>query len=363
MGRFLLYKVHGMACYCKALSCLGLYLIPAQIFAEREKADQVFESLSNQFTGKTAPKDHQFGEFFLLIIAAVVLVFVTWLAYQFLMYRKRVYSPDSAWGLYRKLCQVHNLSLREKLVVRKVCSQNGLDDPLPLFVEPNFFKQVLADATLHRYHPVVQNILDKLFGQWHQLSQQASPSGNLPPEDRKDEKTSDHQPLNPVIKDDELASDPPAVHLEQIPAIPDQEQLTSFPGTKVLLNPIPGRMAFSALVEPISRLSTEIAATSIQHNLTDGRGMNERTFVAFGEQHDIIAEPQSPLFPKPNVPSPSEMLTSETRRADQYPPISPTPQYLRTHDRRVPQREARSKRDDAFVFEDVAMLETIVMGR
>jgi hypothetical protein len=146
--------------------------------------------------------------------------------------------------------------------------------------------------------------------------------------------------------------------------------------TKVLLNPIPGRKAFTALVEPVLRLSTEIAATSIQHNLSDGRGMNERTFDSTREQRIISPEPQSPLFPKPNVPSPSDMLTNESRRTNQPSQISPTPQYLRPHKKASSdihvkrQSEPRHNRkvsspqpDEVFSGENVAMLETIVMGK
>ena len=362
MGRNLLYKILKMAGNCKIFVALGICLIHAQIYAQNEKAKQIFENINDTFSAKPSAKDHQFGEFFLLLIAGAVLIFVIWLAYQFYVQRKQNSSPDTAWGLYKKLCQVHNLSLKERYVIRTVCRWNELDDPLPLFVEPNFFKQVLADATMQRYHPVVHSILDKLFGHWHELSQHAGPLGSRPPEDSQDDNTSDHQQLNFVTKDGDVASDPSAVHLEQTPAKSDQEQLTSFHGTKVLLNPIPGRMAFSALVEPMSRLSTEIAAVSIQHNLTDGRGMNNKTFDGIGEQRNINAEPQSPLFPKSNVPSPNEMLASEPRRTDQRSPISSTPQYLRTHNsQRNNRREAMPKRDTAF--ENTTMSEAVVMGK
>jgi hypothetical protein len=127
--------------------------------------------------------------------------------------------------------------------------------------------------------------------------------------------------------------------------------------SKVLLHTIPGQTAFASLITPFNRLSTEIAAVSIQHNLADGRGMNARTFDGVSKARNAKPEPQSPLFPKSNVPSPGEMLASDSAQPDRQTAISPTPQYLRT--RTATSSAVSTKRQ----IEDIARMETIVMGR
>jgi len=355
-----------MAGHLKIYVFLGLCSIHAQIYAQSEKANQIFENINDTFRGKTQPKDHQFGEFFLLLIAGSVLIFVIWLAYQLFVQRKRNQSPDSAWGLYKKLCQVHNLSLKERFAIRKVCHWNELDDPLPLFVEPNYLKQVLADDTKPHFHGIIQELLDKLFSSEQELVEAAE--GNIHENscvnlvNQEAVYHVEHQVGN-------LAADSPAAHSEQSSVSSDQEKPLP-PVTKVLLNPIPGRMAFSSLVEPLHRLSTEIAAESIRHNLSDGRGMNERTYDGVGELRKVAPEPQSPLFPKSNVPSPTEMLANESRKDTLSSPISPTPQYLRTHKETMPvvfgksQNHPRHNRNTSQTKPgETASFETIVTGR
>ena len=396
MRYHLVLKIHGVLRYCMMLICVDLCSIHSMIYAQSSRAGKIFDSISDQFSTKSTVKDHQFGEFFLLIIAGAVLVFVAWLAYQFFMLRKKNTSPDTARGLYKKLCQVHNLSTREKFVIRKVYRRNGLDDPLPLFVEPNYFKQVLTEETMNHYHATVQGILNKLFGSAQVLSQQVVDNQErlqkMGPEEREERMNENPQ----RIQQDGLGNGKPDVtgnagnclpessdvtggfspeSLEEKPSFSSQQKpLPS--AAKVLLNPIPGRTAYSSLVEPVHRLSTEIAAVSIQHNLTDGREMNERTFGSIGEPRNVHSELQSSLFPKPNVPSPDEMLASDSLRTDRFSPVSPTPQYLRVRTTTSPGMTARPQSgsrnnrntslhepDEGGPFEDVARMETIVMGK
>ena len=386
MGCQVKHKMLEILIYCKAFICIELCSIHSNILANSSRSEKIFDSISDQFSTKSAVKDQQFGEFFLLIISGVVLVFVAWLAYQFILYRKRISSPDTPWGLYKKLCQVHNLSVKEKYVIRMISRQNGLEDPLPLFVEPNYFKQVLADETMYRYHLTTQNLLNRLFASSQVQSPQKIEIGKPPLETSQELNTDENSHRSQSAKQEKHET----VHaMVNIPMnIPDESDTGHFekmqthaggekqspPPTKVLLNPIPGQTAFSSLVEPFRRLSTEIAATSIQHNLTDGRGMNERTYDAMSELRRMYPESQSPLFPKVSVPSPDEMLTEELRRTDQRHSFgSPTPQYLRTYkvaptgglvkrqgDARVNRITISPKPGEGLSFEDIARLETIV---
>ncbi|MCL2116891.1 MAG: hypothetical protein FWH27_00545 [Planctomycetaceae bacterium] len=387
MRRHLRDKVMENLVFCKTLIYFWLCSIHSTIHAESGRANRIFDSLNDQFSKKSAAKDQQFGEFFLVLIAGAVLIFVIWLAYQFIMSRKKNSSPDTAWGLYKKLCRVHRLSMKERFVIHKVYRHNGLDDPLPLFVEPNYFKQVLADETMSRYHATVQDILQKLYGSDQALPQKPTDDDEMPQEILQEIKmdenslkkhNTEHAEFETVgaVEDDpgEVSEDSSIGRFEEYPSFAGGENPSSA-GTKVLLNPIPGRMAFSSLVEPFRRLSTEIAAVSIQHNLSDGRGMNERTFDAMSEQRIIHPEPQSPLFPKSNVPSPDEMLVGDSRRTDRHSSVSPTPRYLRYKDTstdgitrrpsdyRLNQNATSPRLEEVVSLDGIARMETIVVGK
>jgi len=392
MARHWNYKNLQMSIYRKALICMGLFSIHSNLRAESRKMEKAFDSINDHFSMTSVVKDHQFGEFFLMLIAGIVLFFVVWLAYQFFMHRKKISSPDTAWGLYRKLCQVHNLSVMEMYLVSKISRQVGLDDPLPLFVEPNYIKQVLADKTMARHHPTVQVLLEKIFGCDQEILQQTVDAGELSPktlygenetmdDNLPDTKHSSQEGRKTVVSVIDAAADhrdeSSPGRFEESLSVPGGEK-QSPSATKVLLKSIPGRTAFSSLVEPFRRISTEIAATSIQHHLMDGSGMNERTYDATGKPRRVEPELQPLLFPKANVPSPNEMLTGESQRTDQHSPVSPTPQYLhlrtktaastegpakRPSDAHANRNVPRSKTGDAASFEETARLETIVMQK
>ena len=382
MGRSLIFKILGRTSKCKIFVSLGLCLFHVQIFAQSETAHQIFKNISDKFSAKSSPQDHPLGEFFLLIIAGAILVFVAWLAFQFYTHKKQNLSPESAWGLFNKLCQIHNLSFKERAVIRKVCRWNALDDPLPLFVEPNYFKHILADETKTRCHVAIQRLLDKLFTPGQELLEahddpMEEPSDDHPIEngqvDHVNHKTDSN--VEHLADHNHKTIDFHSAHCEQSSSLSDQEK-PSFPATRVLLNPIPGHMAFSSLVEPVHRFTSEIASASIHHNLSVGRELNERTFNGIGAIRQITSESQSPFFPKSNVPSPSQMLANESRRPGHTPAVSPTPPYLNTHketspvvpgqhqsDPRHNQSATLSEQGDVIPFENIAILESIVMGK
>jgi len=383
MGSYLKQDITGKRITFKALICLGLCLIHASLFAIDERASQVFDGINKHFGGNSDTTDQQFGQFFLLITAGVVLVLVVGLAYQLFMQSSMSSAPETSWGLYKKLCRVHRLSMSEKYVVRKLYRLVGLEDPLPLFVEPNYLKQILTDTTMIQYHATVQNILHKLFDSGQTIPQSNPETFEQPTEaegiDNRDERRIVRQERNigqseafEQTRDDtdNISEDTPTLPFGRVPFFPGHEK-QSTGATKVLLNPIPGQAAFSSLLGPMSRISSEIAATAIRHNLSDGGKMNERTYDGIGGTQKTAQEPQTPLFPKSHVPSPDEMLTEESGKTQSS--VSPTPQYLQSH-KEAPfsvlgkrQNDIRHHRtlspSQPSAHDHVTLLETMVMER
>ena len=330
----------------KLLICLTLCLFHINSFADDKHSKQIFDGISKQFSSSSA-KGTQSGELFLLLITATVLIFVVWLAYQFFGQKEKHTTGDNAWDVYKKLCRAHNLSVTEKHVVRKVYRQLGLDDPLPLFVEPDYFRQTLNDENMSSYHSIVRVIMKKLFE-----SNSVSPQTVVPEENSDNfietpvypalEEEVTHKTAHPAHASDNAAA---RHHFENGPVeqkiIPEhtgeqswhaieenvQNGQNTFNSSKVLLNTIPGQSALSSLLEPFNQMTTEIAAVSIRHSLSESGELNQRTFDAIGTRQNDRSEPLTPAFPKSNVPTPQEMLGNE-QRTDSASHASPTPQFL-----------------------------------
>ena len=344
----------------KLLVCLTLCLFHVNTFAEDKQSKQIFDGISRQFSSSSPAKGQQSGELFLLLITAVVLIFVVWLAYQFFGQKEKHTTADNAWDVYKKLCRAHNLSVTEKHVVRKVYHQIGLDDPLPLFVEPEYFRQMLSDESMSSCHSIVRDIMKKLFEPnpvSPQIFVSEENSDNIietpvetvvsPVLEKEaahrtahlahtlDDAASHHHFENAPVEQ-KIIQEPvggPSRHVigkntqtEELSENAQNNQNMSN-SSKVLLNTISRQSALSSLLEPFNQMTTEIAAVSIRHSLSEGGELNQRTFDAIGTRQNSNPEPLTPAFPKSNVPTPQEMLGGE-QRADSASHASPTPQFL-----------------------------------
>ena len=405
------------------LTCLLFFSAHSTAWANRQ-AEQVFGELNRHFS-TTSTRDQQYGQLLLLIVAGAVIAFTIWLAYQFLKQRKELASPVTVHGIYKKLCRIHNLTIIERYMLHKVRKQTGLDDPLPLFVEPKYFSQVLEDKNMSAYRLTIHKIMQKLFGyQQGKPVSQPTAQPNVTASHPADATHADTVHAGVAHADHmaaelmSLSSDADQVEKQTTPfgvaetfaqtaaQEADQNSVSENEGlaplqtsgrfspamskSKVTLNPIAGRAAFSTLVEPLNRVSTEIAASSIRHSLTDNSERNQRTFDASNELPNGPQEPQLPLFPKSKAPTPGEMLTNQAQRVDSKTTNSPTPQYLQQRNfrnRSVPSdfsalqpdvmlQQSRvkipaapdlnvhsPKPGEVLTLDEAALLENIVMGR
>ena len=405
MDKSIIQTVLNIKAIDKLLICLTLCLFHVNSFADDKHSKQIFDGISKQFSSSSPAKGQQSGELFLLLITAAVLVFVVWLAYQFFGQKEKHTTADNAWDVYKKLCRAHNLNVTEKHVVRKVYRQIGLDDPLPLFVEPEYFRQTLNDESMSSCHSIVRDIMKKLFEQ-NTVSPQI-----VVPEEYSDNviETPIETLVNPAALEIEAAHrtahlahvlDDTASrhHFENAPIeqkniqepiggasryiieenLPTEETVVNIQNNQnasnVLLSTIPGQSALTSLLEPFNQMTTEIAAVSIRHTLSEGGELNQRTFDAVGARQNGHPEPLTPAFPKSNVPTPQEMLGSE-QRADSASHASPTPQFLqrrirvsspttfsqmRRGDIRFDQERSPIPSNNGNTQEAVALLETIV---
>ena len=386
----------------KFFVCLTLCLFHVNTFAKDMQSKQIFDGINRQFSSSSPAKGQQSGELFLLLITAAVLIFVVWLAYQFFGQKEKHSTAENAWDVYKKLCRAHNLSVTEKHVVRKVYRQLGLDDPLPLFVEPEYFRKMLNDESMSSCHSIVRDIMKKLFE-----PNPVSPQIVVPAEDSDNtidapietvanpvsEKETEYKTAHPAHASDDVVShhhienapveqkiiqetvDRPSRHAIGEKMSTEKTDANTQNTSNVLLNTVPGQSVLSSLLEPYNQMTTEIAAVSIRHTLSEGGEMNQRTFDAVGIRQNGHSEPSTPAFPKSNVPTPQEMLGGDPQRADSASHASPTPQFLqrrirmtspvafspiRRGDMRFEQEQSPIPANNGNTQEAIALLETIV---
>ncbi|MDR1384451.1 MAG: hypothetical protein LBJ67_11515 [Planctomycetaceae bacterium] len=383
---------------------MQLYFISSTVWAaESNTGTEIIKGLNKQFTA--SPKQ-PIPYWFPVTVTVFILLFVIWVVYKIYSYSQKI-DADNPWSLYKQLCKVHHLSFIEKRVIYKVLHENQLSDPLPLFVEPEYLKKAINDDSLKNDHDIIQNIFDKLFQpKVQQQANQSNGNNDLPrspevkelfpepPTESARETMEQMQSQEKNIKEEIAVSTQPSYsdfEKTEIEKMPDKnEENISLGATqeenpisfehgksngKVLLSPIPGGKAFFSLAEPVGQISSEIAAVAIQYNLSNGYGLNSRSFESIHrQQHEAESEMSPHLFPKSQTPPTMDVLSEQRiSRTDKHAVISPTPKYLQ--EKRSAGNENTKNRSEnigrlhlpksgeMFTMEDIHLLESIIMKR
>lgn len=127
--------------------------------ADEERARILREALGRDF-GPNSFRTNLYYIVFFMILAAVVGALI----YYDVHYRRRFQSayedPDL---LFKELCKAHELTRSERRFLRNFADRLDLDDPLPLFIEPNHFLAVMDDRDFTEFRPTIRYFLGKLF--------------------------------------------------------------------------------------------------------------------------------------------------------------------------------------------------------
>ena len=110
------------------------------------------------------PGDWSFGWSSVGAIAAVSLVIIAtiWLTITYLRVRRRQ-QRNSPWRLFGDLCSAHQLTRRQRHVLKRLAHQYNLDQPAMLFVEPKWWEPDQLGATWARHLPELRRIRLRLF--------------------------------------------------------------------------------------------------------------------------------------------------------------------------------------------------------
>jgi hypothetical protein len=379
-------------------------LILSAVWAvEPSTGREIIDGINKHFTANPKPPVPYWFPVTITVFASLLII---WVIYQICSYFQKI-DADNPWSLYKQLCKVHHLNFIEKRVIHKLLQENQLNDPLPIFVEPEYLKKAIDDDSLKNDRMVVQILLDKLFQP--EIRQQANRSTDndkssevkeiiqeSPAESSLESMQQIQTPEEKNLKEEVIVSSRQSfshfedtevkkmsgkneeeIHFEEVQK---ENQAFSENGKnngKVLLSPIPGERAFSSLAEPVGQISSEIAAVAIQYNLSNGYGLNSRSFECIHrQQHEAETENSPHLFPKSQTP-PTVDILSEQRisRTDKHAVASPTPKYLQEKrssaekTKSHPQTSENSgrlhlpKAGEMFTMEDIHLLESIVMKR
>lgn len=127
--------------------------------ADTEVARNLRESLGRDFGPTSLRTNLVYVAFFL-----VLFVIVAGLIYYDMKYRQRLQKAhDDPDMLFRELCIAHELTKAEKRFLRDFAGENGLKNPLSLFIEPKYFEQALERDDFASAQSTIEYLLEKLF--------------------------------------------------------------------------------------------------------------------------------------------------------------------------------------------------------
>lgn len=133
--------------------------------AQKSKADELTreklkQSLVKEF-GSPASGNVYYYIVFFAILLVLVLILVRFNALDEFFKQSVSNSP---WYLYRELCTAHQLTRAEKRFLREMAEELDLDDPLPLFIEPEYFKKAYEMEFFAPSHSTLRYLAKKLLG-------------------------------------------------------------------------------------------------------------------------------------------------------------------------------------------------------
>ena len=115
--------------------------------------------ISDSFAGGSGPS-WVFLVFFICLAAlAIGLVY-----FDIYIRRQDRTGIDNPLYLFTELVRVHELTRVEKQFLEDFADESNLVDPLPLFVEPEYFLSALDDDRFQESYEMIAYLLKKLFG-------------------------------------------------------------------------------------------------------------------------------------------------------------------------------------------------------
>lgn len=122
---------------------------------------QRMRQLGQEFSSSTPrhQNNYYFAIFFVFLFAVT-----GGLIYFDYRYRQRMrHGFDDAWALFRELCREHGMTRTERHFLKLVADELELDDPLPLFIEPQHLMKALENEHLAEHRKTTRYMLRKLF--------------------------------------------------------------------------------------------------------------------------------------------------------------------------------------------------------
>ncbi len=131
---------------------------PPQPKADAETRQRLTQSFRQEFSndGNT----YVYAVVLLLFLVALIggLVY-----FDYWQRQKSKSDLDDPKMLFRELCAAHRLTAAEKKFLRDFAEDMNLEDPLPLFIEPNYYVHALRDPLFERSGQIIAYLLNKFF--------------------------------------------------------------------------------------------------------------------------------------------------------------------------------------------------------
>jgi hypothetical protein len=96
------------------------------------------------------------------VIGFIFLIVLALICERYLAYRIKI-AADSPSSLFFELCVAHQLTRIERNIIERVARSAGIDDPLPIFIEPNYLQNAVYNNAFKDAQQNIEYLLAKLF--------------------------------------------------------------------------------------------------------------------------------------------------------------------------------------------------------
>ena len=131
------------------------------LFAQSDINVEKLRGASEHFNSGSRRTSEAITIFLLLLLLCLL---ISGLIYYDAVYLKQQKNLENPWVVFKELCKAHQLRRREKLFLQRAADGLGLDDPLPLFIEPKFLMSLLENNDFKEDRMEVMKLLHMFFG-------------------------------------------------------------------------------------------------------------------------------------------------------------------------------------------------------
>ena len=125
-----------------------------------QTSDEILRKSSQEFSSRSGSAGILI---FIIFFAFLAVLAIGLIVFDIFIRRRNKVGYDNPRYLFSELVRAHELTRVEKQFLLDFADESGMEDSLPLFVEPRYFLAALDDDRFQESHKMIEYLLKKLF--------------------------------------------------------------------------------------------------------------------------------------------------------------------------------------------------------